>query len=84
MYYKARVFGDMESARMILDCNQARDMKRIGSHIRLFDTEKWRKVSVLVRKLFLIIKNRFIFFKGYDNWEYGQICAESIAQEISI
>ena len=48
MYYKARVFGDSQSAREIMDSLEARDMKRLGSRIRLFNTAKWRRVSILV------------------------------------
>ncbi|KAL7071548.1 hypothetical protein ACQ4LE_009622 [Meloidogyne hapla] len=48
MYYKAVVFGDTESANQIMEMTEARDMKRVGSYIRLFNTEKWRKISILV------------------------------------
>uniref|UniRef100_A0A915NTW4 NADAR domain-containing protein n=1 Tax=Meloidogyne floridensis TaxID=298350 RepID=A0A915NTW4_9BILA len=40
MYYKAVVFGDTESANQIMEMTEARDMKRVGSYIRLFNTEK--------------------------------------------
>nr|CAD2193725.1 unnamed protein product [Meloidogyne enterolobii] len=48
MYYKAVVFGDTESANQIMEMTEARDMKRVGSYIRLFNTEKWRNISILV------------------------------------
>ncbi|KAL3067829.1 hypothetical protein niasHS_016795 [Heterodera schachtii] len=48
MYYKARVFGDEASAVAILRSQDAKAIKRFGAQIRLFDTAKWRKVSILV------------------------------------
>ncbi|KAL3106671.1 hypothetical protein niasHT_015979 [Heterodera trifolii] len=48
MYYKARVFGDEASAVAILRSQDPKAIKRFGAQIRLFDTAKWRKVSILV------------------------------------
>lgn len=49
MYYKARVFGDMDTARLIMNATTPREIKRIGTRVRNFDLEKWRKVAIQVR-----------------------------------
>uniref|UniRef100_A0A183BN76 DUF1768 domain-containing protein n=1 Tax=Globodera pallida TaxID=36090 RepID=A0A183BN76_GLOPA len=48
MYFKAQMFGDEESASAIIRSTNPKEIKRMGAQIRLFDTEKWRQVSILV------------------------------------
>lgn len=60
MYYKAKVFGDMETAHKILNVNDAKIMKNLGRSVRNFDDNKWKQISILV--FFL----KFIIYKNYN------------------
>jgi len=43
MHAKARLFGDDEMARRILDADAAHDQKRLGQNVRGFKTELWER-----------------------------------------
>uniref|UniRef100_F1LB28 NADAR domain-containing protein n=1 Tax=Ascaris suum TaxID=6253 RepID=F1LB28_ASCSU len=45
MYWKAKVFGDEESAALILAAKNPKQMKVIGSKVRKFDQKVWNRVS---------------------------------------
>lgn len=48
MFYKARLFGDIDSAHRILNANSPSTIKKLGSQVRNFDEIKWKKVSIQV------------------------------------
>ncbi|KHN80604.1 Uncharacterized protein Tcan_10916 [Toxocara canis] len=45
MYWKAKMFGDEESAALILATKNPKQMKVIGSRVRKFDQLVWNRVS---------------------------------------
>lgn len=55
MYYKAYLFSDFGSAAKILRAKTPSEIKKIGSQIQNFDLKKWKKVSIQVKFVFLIL-----------------------------
>ena len=57
MFWKAKLFGDERAAREIMETEDPKVMKRIGSSVRNFDTFKWDSVSIDVRavKTFYVV-----------------------------
>lgn len=55
MYYKAYVFGDLQSAKLIMSTKDPKAMKRIGSEIVGYDQNVWFSISIMVCILFMIL-----------------------------
>uniref|UniRef100_A0A7E4UTY4 NADAR domain-containing protein n=1 Tax=Panagrellus redivivus TaxID=6233 RepID=A0A7E4UTY4_PANRE len=56
MYQKARYFGDLDIAHLILAAKDPKEMKRLGRQVNGFEKSSWDTVSVQVMKTALFHK----------------------------
>ncbi|KAI1729989.1 N-glycosidase [Ditylenchus destructor] len=48
MRYKAQVFGDLQTAKAVMEASTSSEIKKLGNQIENFDQLKWRRVAIQV------------------------------------